>query len=487
MMPNYGEFTLSRAALVLTLPGASPDQLADSQGKYRSTFPNAPTGDLTVRFDIAGKLRSDPARYHELATALSGPSQGPSYALLPIPDEPDRAIGVCEYGYYYSKLDFSQRATQRRVLKQYLPSLSSGVKSGLPVRAGVGPYNAAWFHHDDALWLYATGYTGITRMKYATAGRCEEAFTVETVHPRLQPHPIDGRPRGSVKDFLHLLPAPDGRLIDVTRGRPGRGGGPFSAGLELFDPRSLGASQTAVHLSRCFGLYTPVHRLVLSTAGAPMRQELFVASGPIRPEYVADLPDPALAPAHSDPKIFRFDCPSGGDLADRYGFSVPIPAGASDASCYVAFSQLGQYLVLVQVTGHGYVYCPAEQRFVDAIRLIDGMGQPLVPISFDRPSSHILTAPSGAIFLATATGSPGVTFVELAVSPSGQLTPRSHLTINDATREDIEGVVRCFLPDLIRQDGSYDFVLGGAQERGGPQVRVIEDFIPPRIKGGRPL
>ena len=46
---------------------------------------------------------------------------------------------------------------------------------------------------------------------------------------------------------------------------------------------------------------------------------------------------------------------------------------------------------------------------------------------------------------------------------------------------DVAGVVRCFLPDLARRDGSYDFVLGGDQENGQPTVRVIDDFIPPRV------
>jgi len=488
---SYGEFVISRAALALTLPGATPEQLADSQGRYRSTFPGAPDGTLAVRFDIAAKLQADPARFGELASALSGISQGPNYCVTPIPGEPDSALGVCEYGYYYSKLDFSRRAAEGRVFKKYLPLESGGQKTDLPVRVGVGPYNSTWVRHDGALWLYAMGYTGITRLKYAVGDRPLGAFTVEAVHNRLRPKAVDGRPRGSVKDFLHLLPAPDGRLIDLTRGRSGRGGGPFSAGLELFDPRTLGDSQTAVHLSRCYGLYTPVYRLVLSATGGPMRQELFVASGAIRPEFVADLPEPGLEPANKDPKIFLFDCASGGNLRDRYGFSVPLPPGGSDGSSSLAWSPVGQFLVLLQASGHCYTYCPAERRFVDAVQLVDAAGRPVRPISFDRPSTHFWSAPSGGLFFATA-GQPngiaaneGVSFVEVTVSSTGRIAGRNHLAIADAESDDIAGVVRCFLPDLTRGDGSYDFVLGGDQENGQPTVRVIDDFIPPRVSPAR--
>jgi hypothetical protein len=484
---SYGEFVISRAALALTLPGATPEQLVDSQGSHRITFPGAPDGTLAVRFDIAGALQADPTRFGELASALSGISQGPNYCVTPIPGEPDSALGVCEYGYYYSKFDFSRRAAEGRVFKEYLPLESGGMKTNLPVRVGVGPYHSTWARHDGALWLYAMGYTGITRMKYAVRDEPLEAFTVESVHGRLRPRPVDGRPRGSVKDFLHLLPAPDGRLIDLSRGRSGRGGGPFSAGLELFDPRTLGDSQTAVHLSRCYGLYTPVHRLVLSAAGGPMRQELFVASGAIRPEFVADLPDPALTPANQDPKVFLYDCASGGHLRDRYGFSLPLPAGGADGSSSLAWSPVGQYLVLLQTSGHCYTYCPAERQFVDAVQLVDAAGKPVRPISFDRPSTHFWSPPSGELLFATAgqaggiAANEGVSFVEVVVSSTGRIAGRNHLAISDAQAGDIEGVVRCFLPDLSRRDGSYDFVLGGDQENGQPTVRVIDDFIPARV------
>ena len=45
--------------------------------------------------------------------------------------------------------------------------------------------------------------------------------------------------------------------------------------------------------------------------------------------------------------------------------------------------------------------------------------------------------------------------------------------------EDFSHIVRCFLPDLNKQDGSCDLVLGGDSDNGGqPTVRVIDSFVP---------
>ncbi len=265
----YGEFEISRAALALTLPGAPEEELVDQSGRFRTAYPGAPQGTLTVRFDVAAKIKAEFQRYPQLTAALSGISLGPNYCVTPIPGELDRAIGVCEYGYYFSKLDFSRRATERKVFKDFLPAQSGGEPTTLPTQVGLGPYNAAWVEHDDAQWLYIPGYTGIARLKYAEQGQTLKAFKPEMIHTRLLPQPIDGRGRDNVKDFLHVLPAIGGQLIDIGRGRPGRGGGAFSAGLELFDPRTLGKSQSAVYMNRCYGLYSPVSRLVPTRTMSP--------------------------------------------------------------------------------------------------------------------------------------------------------------------------------------------------------------------------
>jgi hypothetical protein len=69
-------------------------------------------------------------------------------------------------------------------------------------------------------------------------------------------------------------------------------------------------------------------------------------------------------------------------------------------------------------------------------------------------------------------------------STTGQITVLPELAVTldkPSSVKDFRRIVRCFLPDLHRHDGSYDLVLGGDAENGGqPQVRIIDDFIPPQ-------
>jgi hypothetical protein len=482
----YGECVMSRAAVALAMPDAPAELLADSSGRFRTTFADAPAGELTIRFDITSKIKGDPQRFATIAAAMTGISQGPNYAVIDAPGEADHAIAVCEYFYFYSKLDFSRRAAERKVFKTYLPLMSNGQVTGQPASVGVGPYNSAWLKHDDALWLYIPGYTGISRLKYAESGRTLPAFSAEQIHTRLSPRPIDGVGRESVKDFLHVLPATDGRLINIGRGRIGRGGGARSAGLELFDPKELGGGQSAVEMNRCYGLFTPQSRLVFSASDAPVRQEIFVAGGNIHPEYVADIEDPTRRPKNQDPKVFKYDCTSGAGLRDLYGFSLPLNS-VGDNSANLAFSRCRQFLVLLQGGGTLLTYSVAQNRFVDAVRLRNDAGEPIELLSFSKPSAWLWTAPNGRIFFhASIDGAQAksVTFYEVEVADTGRITVSPHLSAgwkDVGNASDFNRIVRCFLPDLRKHDGSYDLILGGSTDNGGqPTVRDIDDFIPAR-------
>jgi hypothetical protein len=41
--------------------------------------------------------------------------------------------------------------------------------------------------------------------------------------------------------------------------------------------------------------------------------------------------------------------------------------------------------------------------------------------------------------------------------------------------------VAAFVPDLTKGDGSYDLFMGVPWRAPGTDVRIIEDFIPPRL------
>jgi hypothetical protein len=464
---DYGEVALSRAALALILPGATPDQLADKDGRYRSTFPGAPAGELTVRFDIAAKLQSESQRYGGLAAALSGISQGPAYCVTAIPGELDQAIGVCEYGYYFSKLDFSRRKAEGRVFKRYLPLLSGGKATTLPAQVGLGPYNTLWTAHDDALWLYVPGYIGMTRLKYAEHGKTPDAFATDVFYTRLQPQPIDATPHAGIKDFRELIPALGGRLLDIGRGRPGRGGGAFSTGVELFDPRKLGESQTAVFMSRCFDLWTPVSRVVIDAMDGRPLQQVFAASSEVRGEYVREAA-PETVPANRDPKIFGYSIRPKDELRDGFGFALPVGIGPGE----IALSSCGQHLVILQGTGVFHTWSIAQRRFVDGMKLCDASGEAITPLQYTRPGTSLWSAPDGRIFIHTAVN--GITFIEITIAPDGTLGARSHLMVSDGKTEDFERVVRCFMPG---NNGAQHLVIGGSHSKEQPIVRVIEDFI----------
>jgi hypothetical protein len=475
-----GEVSLTRAAAALLLPGSPAPPRADAAGRFLSDFPGAPSGTVTLRFDLPAKIRAEAARFPELAASLSGPAQGPNYGVIALPDEPGQALGVCEYSYLLSRLDFSARAREGHVRRTYLPLLRDGRPSSQPVALGLGPYHLAWVRSEGTRWLHASGYTGIRRFRHAGPGISGDAYLAEPVHERLRPEPVDATPRDPVKDYLHVLPALGGRLVDFGRGRPGRGGGPYSAALELFSASSPGVSHTASRLTRAYGLYTPASRVVLPTDGTPVRQEIFTASGPIRAEYLEAL-DPASRPRNHDPKVFLHDVLADGSLRDRFGFSVPVAGGGEDAAS-LAFSPDRLRLVLLQGNGTLLSFTPGTRTFSDGLRLPPGHRV----ISFSRPSMSLWTSPDDRIWFLTRTAEEvaRLDFHEVLVSPEGRLEVRPHLTLvcpDGAAADSFEGVVRTFLPDLERRDGSWDLVLGGPTENGGSTtVRVIDDFVPPR-------
>lgn len=442
---DCGEFRIARNAVPLLLSGA---EVADAKGQFLSKANDTP-GTVTVRFDVSAMAEG------------GGVVQGPAYALTAIPDEPDQAIGVCEYGYYFSRLDFSKIANERRVLRTYLP-MPGG--ESMPAQVGLGPYNTLWARHDDALWLYVPGYIGMTRLKYAQAGRVLPAFDAEVFHERLKGHTIDGAHRDNIKDYKELIPALGGRMLNIGRGRPGRGGKAFSTGLELFDPLTLGQSEVSVWMTRCFDIWSPVSRVVLSAQDGTLRQQVFAASSTIRPDYVRDISDRAALPANQEPKVFAWEGDADGHLRDLFGFALP-------GSAQLALSPCGQFVLVMQYDGILMTYSIAQKRVVDAAKL------EALPLEFSRPGQTIWSAPNGQVFIMTATH--GASFHEVLVSREGRLSLRPHLAIEGAQQAAFERIVRCFLPDLRQKDGSYDFVLGGRHQGDDPSVRFIRDFIPP--------
>ena len=107
-------------------------------------------------------------------------------------------------------------------------------------------------------------------------------------------------------------------------------------------------------------------------------------------------------------------------------------------------------------------------------------------LEFHRPSEIIFNSPDGQIFFLThplSAEANSLNFNQIMVDDLGKISIRPHLGITFDPQDgykDFDRVVRCFMPDLTKKDGSYDFVLGYSQSTVAPFVRVIPDFIAPK-------
>ncbi len=495
---NPGELTIPRASIrqLLKSDGWDDSMLLPPKSKHAfRTYEGAPDGVLTIKYDVLEKMRNTPAAKGPLADSLAGgASLGPCYLVNAIPGKADQALAVCEYAAYpLVQLDFSKITERKAVIKTSVPP-----QSALPVR--LGPYNSLWFHQGDEQWLYVIGYTGMTRILYSKAGKVLATPISDVFHTRMNPVPVDGHPRGGLKQYDRIFPVFGGRLLNSGAGRSGRGGTAFTTGLELFDPKHLGApgsvdpvpSQTAASLSRCCGaLATLQSRLVWNASDGRLRQEIFGSGRPSQ-VFVDELEasDKAFAPTNLDEKVFRFEItePTGG-LRDLFGFSLPRGVNGESLDSFLALSPCHRFLVILLSDGSIYTFHIAENRFIDGITLKTPTGDPVQLIGFRRPGETLLTAPDGQLYFLVAPFSPEsgtVQFNRLVIDRSGQLAVEPHLEIAGANPDDWQDLpnsVRCFMPDLKNQDGSADFIIGwDSKDRteAKPFVRVISDFIPPQ-------
>jgi hypothetical protein len=493
---NGGELTIPRASIrqILMSDGWNDSMLLAKESRHAfRTYAGAPEGVVTVKYDIVAKLKSAPEAAGTLATAMKGGSSlGPCFLVTPIPGEADKAVAVCEYATYpLSTFDFSSLEATKSAFKTALPARNA-------VTTKLGPYDSIWVRQGDEQWLYVTGYTGMTRIKYAKGGRVLDAMTAESIQPRLNPQPVDQVARGGLKQYDRIFPVFGGRLMDSGTGRSGRGGTAFTTGLELFDPALLGTgpsgesvpSQTAAYMSRCCGaLLTLQSRIVWDARDGSRRQEIFGTGKPNK-VFVDELEagDKALAPTNLDAKLFSYEVREKGGLRDLFGFSLPKTDNDGGVDATLALSPCHRFLLILSGDGVIYTYSIGTMQFVDGIRLTTPAGDAVAPNGFRRPGQTMIAAPDGQLFfLAAPADKDGVSvqFNRIVVDKTGAVGIEPHLEIKcaDSTDwQDLTNCVRCFMPDLKRKDGSVDLVIGWDskdREQAKPFVRVIADFIPP--------
>ena len=489
----------------LEIPRASIRQMLMSDGWNASmivrpsskhaywTYFGAPEGIVTVRYEVAEKLKAHPEAQGALADSLKdGPSLGPVFLVTPVPGVPEKAVGISDYSIYrLATFDFSRLDEKRAVIKTALPA-----KAALSV--GVGPYDSGWVKQGDEQWLYITGYTGMTRIKYSQGSKVLDVMTQDIFHSRMAAVPVDRHARGGLKQYDRIFPVFGGRLMDSGTGRSGRGGTPFTTGLELFDPKQLGAnatsgsvpSQTAAYMNRCCGaLQNLQSRLIWNAHDGSLRQEIF-GTGQPKKVFVEELgaKDQAMLPSNLDEKIFCYEVSEKDGLRDLFGFSLPVSENGASGGSYLALSPCSRFLLVLTSDGSLYSYSLAAKQFIDAVRLQTPAGNAIATIGFRRPGEQFITSPDGGKFFLTApveSDGTKVQFNRIVVGKDGLLSIEPYLGIECASADDwqdLENCVRCFMPDLKNKDGSVDFIIGWDskdREQAKPFVRVIKDFIPP--------
>jgi len=462
---NYGKLTVTRQKLNKLFTG-----------KEDPSF----TGTVTVYYDAIAAMRLNPTRYAEILDSVAGPSLAPCYMAVHAPGRPGHVLGVGEYGYYLADLDLST-AEEGQVKKTYLRLDLGDSPLTLPLRIGLGPYARVWKRHADQWWLYMGGYTGITRLLYSVGGKPLPSFTMDMLIPgRMQPKALDNAPEGHIKRFRYLTLGLDDRVFLTGTHTAARAGTAYSGGLMSL--KTSGALDELEKLSWLSRVYSTIHlrsRTVHQPDGAPV-QQLSLAGGRADKGYIFKMRKENV-PANTDPKIFLYECPQGGQPRDLFGFGLPLLDGKAEYQDQ-AFSRDRRFLVILQ-NNRLLTFDVDAQVFADGRRLSSAEGQVAV-WRFSKPSHRLIRTPDDRLLICTSVeGSNTATFHEIDASPEGRLSVKPFLTLRAATPNavrEVDGAVLAFVPDLTKGDGSYDLFLGRYWRHPGTTVRVIRDFLPAR-------
>lgn len=445
-------------------------------GLLTGTVEAKPDGSLTICYDAIAAMRREPNRFAEVLGSLSGPSLGPCYMAVHIPDSPGHVLGVGEYGYYLADLDLST-AESGKVSKRYLKLDAGASPVSLPLRLGLGPYGHAWVRHGNERWLYIGGYTGLTRLRYSVEGKPLPTFTMERFDTDLEFDRADGAPAGGIKRYRYLMPGLDDRLFLTGTHTAARAGTAYSGGLMTFKVPDPATCFKLSKISRAYHTTELRSRMVQRPDGVPVQEFSLQGGGPVA-GYLNKM-DESEVPANKDARVFFYDYARGGPPRDLFGFSQVVVNGQSAVDGQ-AFSQDRRYLITYQ---HGCLltFDMASKRFIDAKRL------DLTVWRFDKPKYRFLRTPDDRLMLyASGEDKSMATFYEIVISPVGAVSLHPVLTLKATDEQQLqatEGAVVAFVPDAAKADGSYNLMLGPYWRRQATHLWLIRDFVPPRASG----
>ncbi len=463
---NYGVLNMTRTQLKDVITGIRDTSLS---------------GDIEVNYDAIEHMLQTPSDYEEILDNIGGPSLAPGYMVTHLPGQDGQALAAAEYGYYLSQFDMNT-PTPGEVNKTYLELDSADPTLELPLKVGLGPYGHQWTNINGDDWLYVSGYIGMTRFKYSSNGVPLQRFTMDKFDTRLSRIDLDGSSAiagGAIKRYRYIQHGIDDLMFVTGTHTAPRGGTAFSGGLMSFDKTQLDTRWKLSYMSRCYNTVRLRNRIVREADGSLLQELCHI--GYFNSDYVHTIPAEHV-PANSDPKIFCYDYPSGGTMRDRMGFST-APLNGSGSISDLAYSRDRRYLLVMQGNGHLLTFDPQTNRYIDGKQLT--FGSEFHSSDANRPGHRLLRAPDDRLFLYAAASDAALnaTFIEVQVSPSGELSFNSHAELQFATSDDRKETFDstfAYLPDYASDDGSYDLLLGQNYSNPDTDLRLIEDFIPPR-------
>lgn len=461
---DYGLLTMERSDLSYCLTGTTNNSL---------------TGQVEVSYDAVAHMLENADDFQLLINNMGGPSLSPSYIATHAPGQAGKLIGAGEYGYQLSEFDTNQ-TTPGEVEKTFLTLDSPDPNLSLPMAAGLGPHSYQWSQIGNDDWLYLAGYIGLSRFKYAEDGTPLGRYSIQQFDADLSTVILDAGGAGQIKRYQYLQPGLDDRMFLTGRHTAARGGTAYSNGLMSFHRTDLDTLWKLSYMSRCYNTQQLRNRIIRDIDGLPV-QEFFARAFYI-PEYEHTI-EPQHVPAISDPKVFKWDYKSGGQMRDLLGFSLASLEGAFDVKD-IAFSNDRRYIIILQ-GDQLMTHDVQENRFVDG-KTID-YGSDLQTVTYEWPIYSFTRAPDDRLFLYVRPTDDSVTaaFLEIQVSAEGALSIVNHLEVlasSPTVLEDSFNVQHTYLPDYANGDGSYDLFLGQerAKNGGGTVCRIIEDFVPAR-------
>ena len=322
----------------------------------------------------------------------------------------------------------------------------------------------------------------MTRFQYSENGVPLARHAMDKFDTRLATVYLDGAnaiASGAIKRYRYMQHGIDDLMFVTGTHTAPRNGTAFSGGLMSFHKTQLDTLWKMSYMSRCYHT-TRLRNRVLREPDGSLRQE-FCLRGHFEIDYTHTIP-PEHVPANDEPKVFCYDYPSGGGIRDRFGFSGARLNGLVVLDD-IAYSDDRRYLLVLYEGDRILSFDPQTQRYIDGKQLTFGGGIQINHVR--RPGHNFLRAPDDRLFLyASESGdATRTTFIEVKVSPAGELSFVPRVDVQFASTEDMRETfsnVKAYLPDYENGDGSYDLLLGQNYADPDTDFRLIDDFIPPR-------